>query len=334
MVPHVPKVPRVPGEGALALASRWFAPSIVARVFEPLIADWQREWQDAPPRRRWQVSVRAFTAFCCAVVVSSPAILGESTPPAVSNRIVTRIARFALIVAVLQTLPYAWESELSLAMLLLLIPSGLALAFPFAMVGAVDAIRCDHALPPHRERAAVIKVAIGAVIFMVVFGGFVVPAANQAFRAATYERSLRAQGMDDARIDRIKSSPYAPARGLRELSTYELLTDHGFTDGTRYLSAYVGRELNNRASLALVPVSLLWLRWRLLDVPRRRGARLPATVVAIAASVGYGLLRSVDGLIEGGLNLSQGTGAWSPLVVISLALFLDSWRRTRRTAVA
>lgn len=323
-----------PGTGALAFVARWFDPSIVARVFEPLIADWQREWQDAPPRRRWHVSLRAFTAFCCAVVVSSPAFLRESTPPEVSNRIVTRIARFALVVAVLQTLPFAWESELSLAMLLLLIPSGIAFAFPFAMVGAVDAIRCDHALPPHRERAAVIKVAVGAVIFMVVFGGFVVPAANQAFRAATYERTLRARGMGDARIDRIQSSPYAPARGLRELSTYELLTDHGFTDGTRYLRSYVDRELNNRASLALVPVLLLWLRWRILDVPRKRWAPLPATVVAVAAIAGYGLLRSVDGYIEGGLNLSQGTGAWSPLAVIAIALFLDSRRRTRRAAVA
>src|SRR5262249_31946709 len=37
---------------AIALASRWFDEQTYRRTFEPLIADWQREWQDAPPRLR------------------------------------------------------------------------------------------------------------------------------------------------------------------------------------------------------------------------------------------------------------------------------------------
>jgi hypothetical protein len=37
---------------ALLFAQRWFDAATVQRVFEPLIADRQREWQDASPSRR------------------------------------------------------------------------------------------------------------------------------------------------------------------------------------------------------------------------------------------------------------------------------------------
>ena len=37
---------------ALAFVSRWFDEGTVRRVFEPLIADWQRQWLDAPSSRR------------------------------------------------------------------------------------------------------------------------------------------------------------------------------------------------------------------------------------------------------------------------------------------
>ena len=42
---------------ALAFASRWFDEATVHRTFEPLIADWQREWyienSDANILLRW-----------------------------------------------------------------------------------------------------------------------------------------------------------------------------------------------------------------------------------------------------------------------------------------
>ena len=55
---------------ALAFASRWFDAATVQRTFEPLIADWQREWQDARRSRRARVSMRGLAAFIFAVIVS------------------------------------------------------------------------------------------------------------------------------------------------------------------------------------------------------------------------------------------------------------------------
>ena len=49
---------------ALAFVSRWFDEATVRRTFEPLIADWQREWQDAPPARRRWVSLRGLWRLC------------------------------------------------------------------------------------------------------------------------------------------------------------------------------------------------------------------------------------------------------------------------------
>lgn len=307
---------------ALAFANRWFDAATVQRVFEPLIADWQREWQDASGLRRWSVHLRAFTAFCCATVLSSHRILRQPTPASVSNRIVVRICRFVLVITALQTLGWRWQSDFSALLLLLLVPSNLVVAFPFAMIAAVDAIRRDHALPPHTERAAVAKLAIAAMVFMIVFGGFVVPEANQAFRTASYKQVLlRADPDSAARAARYGRGE--PRRGLRELNTYELLTDHGFTDGSRFLPEHVNRELSLRAALMVLPLVLLWLRWSLLDRPTGRWTPLPPTVVAVAAFVVFGMVWQRTVL-----------GPWPSLMIVSVLLGLDAWLRARKRVLA
>jgi hypothetical protein len=137
---------------ALAFATRWFDTATVHQVFEPLIADWQREWNDETPSRRWRVSLRGITAFITAVVVSSPRIAATMSPSAVTNRIVVRIARFTAIATAVMLVPPAMQMEplwARGATMLFLIPSTLVLAFPFAMVGAVDALRRTEPLPPH-----------------------------------------------------------------------------------------------------------------------------------------------------------------------------------------
>ena len=119
--------------------------------------------------------------------------------------------------------------------------------------GAVDAIRGHEALPPHVERAVVTKLAMIAVALMVFFHGWVVPAANQAWRT-----NMMPAGMS------------APARGVRELTTMELINDPSRahareTTNAGSRAAVIRRELNNRANLALLPALLLWLRWGMLE---------------------------------------------------------------------
>ena len=58
-----------------------------------------------------------------------------------------------------------------------------------------------------------IPLGLLATVFMLIVGGWVVPAANQTWRVAMW----RAQGQPGP------SRAQAPVRGIRELSTYELI---------------------------------------------------------------------------------------------------------------
>ena len=89
---------------ALAFATRWFDDATVRRVFEPLIADWQREWQDAQPRQRRRVSLRGIRAFVLAVMVSSPQIIVTSAP-GVTNRVASRVTRVTSVLTLVLMIP-------------------------------------------------------------------------------------------------------------------------------------------------------------------------------------------------------------------------------------
>ncbi len=61
----------MPGTRLLEFARRWFPPSTVSSVFEPLVADWQRELRDAsqaPLARRAAVVVRGLLAFTVTLI--------------------------------------------------------------------------------------------------------------------------------------------------------------------------------------------------------------------------------------------------------------------------
>jgi len=183
----------------------------------------------------------------------------------------------------------------------------MVLAFPFAMVMAMDAIRGGEPLPPHVERALAVKLGATAIALVVLFGGWVVPAANQVWRT-----------------EMAPDPAYVPPRGVRELTTLELFTDPAratapapFTRLGR--AGAINREKHNRAVLALLPAVLLWLRWGQHQRPRRRWySPLPGSIATVIAFVGFFSLYMASVAIEPKLNLSPGTGLWTPLVAFVL----------------
>lgn len=306
-----------PGTRLLAGAARWFPPETIARVFEPLVADWQREWLDAPlPRRTW-IRWRGIIAFSAAACALTPRLVFLTpTPPAITRRIVARLIIFISVTSTLMSLPFLLELRTLApgrlaALLFWLLPAGIALAFPFAMGFVVDGIR-RHRSPSPAERVALLRTAIAAVVFTLVFAGWVVPASNQQFRLTVKADPLR-----------------PPARGFRELTIYQLFAEPGFAvadpGGTRANS--LRREQHQRVSLLVLPLVLMWLRWRALDHPTPQ-LLLPAWLASIAAIVTYVLLRWNDEAIEGMLRAGPGLGAWVPLA--AFAGFV--WARQRLTA--
>lgn len=292
-----------PGTRLLAFASRWFDAATVSRVVEPLVADWQREWRDAPPSHRTWIRMRGVVCFAIAMTALAPrALVLTPTPPAMLRRVVARLVIFLIASSAILSLPFLFELRRiapgRLAVVLFwLLPAGLAMVFPFAMGYIVDAIRRRRVSPV--ERIAVVRTSLAAVAFMLLFAGWVVPATNQQFRLT------------------VKADPWhPPARGFRELTTYQLFTGTGpraFGDPGEAYEVSRRRVQHERASLLLLPLVLIWLRWRALDHPSPQWL-LPPGLAATVTLGTYLILRWNEQAIESVLGTGPGFGAWAPVI--------------------
>ena len=298
---------------ALAFASRWFDEATVRRTFEPLIADWQREWQDASGARRPWVSLRGLSAFICAVAISGPTIIATPVPRSISRRVAKRIAVFCLVVAGALSIlmvrsrdPIEQDAPLWAAMLLMALPAALTMAFPFAMVMAVDAIRRDAAVPPHVERAAALKLGVIAVCFMLTVGGFVAPLASQEWSALSTPAGWN-----------------TPQPRWQQLSTVALLTHPERATAimpNQYTRAgEIRRELINRSVLSVLPAMFVWLRWTALSQPRRRRFwPLPTALMTAVVVVAFFMTFYSGFILERKWAWQPGTGLFVPLIVFGL----------------
>lgn len=301
-----------PTDALLRFARRWFDERTVANTFEPLLADHQREWLDAPRSSRAWMAMRTAAVFIVALLSLAPrAVLCAPVPASTTRRIVARMIIFISVVSATVTIPFLTELRTvapdRLAWLLMwLWPGAVLLAFPFAMGFTVDGVR-RHAVPTYLERLAMLRAAIVAVAVTIVLGGWIVPAANQQFRVTVWGD---------------RTPP--PARGARELTTPQLLQAPWLAraEGLRRADA-IQRELHNRASLAVLPIILIWMRWRALNRPSPRWV-LPAWLAATMTFGLYGVLRGNDATLEQLFNLVDGAGAWIPLVTfVLIALVRD-----------
>lgn len=153
----------MPGTRLLAVARLWFAPSIVSSVFEPLVADWQREWHEAPLQRRVWTNVSGRAAFVMAGVVLAPRIAVTPVPWPLAVRLATRVAGFYAIALAITTAVMLGQGT-PLSGWLALAPALLTILVPFAMAPAADAIRCQTAWPTDVERHTAVKlIAIGSI---------------------------------------------------------------------------------------------------------------------------------------------------------------------------
>ena len=310
---------------ALAFVSRWFDDATVRRVFEPLIADWQRQWLEAPSSRRRLIVFYGFMAFACAVIVSIPRIVLTPSPEGLTNEIARRITKFTAVAAALLMIPVFielttwWMRDASWirgSLYLLALPSAITIAFPFAMTGAVDLIQRREMLP-NVGRAAALKLGAFALLFMFAYSGWVVPASGQAARIA-----MNPDGMG------------APLLRDEDLTTSQLVFDPDratvFAQGTYSASrsASIQSELNKRIVLIALPLVLLWMRWRALGAPRGRWIKplpwMAATPIAMAAFVG---LLFLGFQIEKEFGLAPGIGCWLPITAYVLWVSVTKYCR-------
>jgi hypothetical protein len=297
---------------ALAFAARWFDPALVHRVFEPLVADWQREWMDAPIARRSWTITRGMASFVMTFLLLAPrTLLFSPAPQGMTRRVVRPMVFFVSVACAFLAIPFLLDlrdvsPQRQAWLLLMLLPSAIAFAFPFATSYAVDSLRRGPEVS-FAERLAVARLAIAAALFVFLFGGWVVPPMNQMFR-------VDVRGYDIP----------APNRSVRELTTAELIFEPSlapayepYTGGANRQSR-VGAEIQNRAFLVALPILLVWLRWRALDLPRQGWLPLPAGVSAAVMMVAVITLYFSSWRIEQEFALSRGAGHWlSALTLIA-----------------
>jgi hypothetical protein len=236
----------MPGTRLMQFARRWFSPSTVSSVFEPLVADWQRQWNDATPAQRRWINARGFAAFATTTAMMAPRLVLASGTLRVRPLVLAACFWFAT--SILLALPFREPLNL----LWLVLPSTLTLMLPFAILPALDAMRRDGEEPTTADRRGALMLVIVAACGVAIGQGWVTPVANQYYRNET--------------TSRMNGRPSVAWKGVRERTTLDLIAGEGSTIPAPART----RELTNRATLALLPAVLVWLRWRSLGRARHR----------------------------------------------------------------
>lgn len=260
----------MPGTRLMHFARRWFPSSMVSSVFEPLVADWQRQWNEATRAERRWINVKGSVAFAFTAIMLTPRL--AVAPTAFRARPLALAGAFWLLTSCLLTLPFVQEG-LPLKFIWLLLPGSLTLMLPFAILPAIDAMRQDRQAPTPRERRTALTLVAVAVCGVAIGQGWLTPAANQRWRNQV--------------MSELNGRPTVASRGVREVTTGELIAGD-----VAILPALHGiprvRELNMRLSLALLPAVLAWLRWQSLRRPRTGSWPLvKSCVLAIAAAAAF-----------------------------------------------
>jgi len=246
-------------ERVLAWIAALFGEDVMARVFHPLVADWQHEMRHAHcgvPRLRSAIAgtlALGSAALLTAVSMATP----WRAAPAMRWSTRRTLAGFGTVGTLILLAPFLkyQDGSLRLALwLVALMPSSLPVALSFALLPA--AMACAAVEPASarvRSRFFVVGVTAITIVYVTLSVAWLGPLANQIWREAIAGASLD--------------------RGIHELAVSELWT----ADTRRYGQHALEVEWRTRLSLAIAwPAALALFGWR---VGRHRGQ---VTVCAMA----------------------------------------------------
>jgi hypothetical protein len=256
----------VPGTKLLRLARSWFDATTVSRVFEPLIADWQREYGTAASAQ-WLCRLRGVTAFCWAFAL----VVMRELPRAVPRfkRALLLYTAFVVLSSALMLLPYGDMLVTSPATLL--IPSSLALGLPLALVPAAMWLAATRGYQAHEARRALVQLTACVLLAQMLLVGWITPIANQMWREDVFARRQK-QGLRAG----------SAARGERELTVVELFRNRG-RDAIAPPRARA-REKHARVIVALSPLIMATVGLLLARRGRESRLRIVAAWVGVPAT--------------------------------------------------
>ena len=308
-----------PGDRLRALATRLFSERTRRRLIDPAIADLQAEFaascRTGSAFHRLRALAAGYISVVKVLVIATCGDLRQGattwTPDEVAST--RRGALIALAVTAAGTALFTGHilGDVGFAQYQYLVPSALPLSVPLGL--AIASAWMLHAAVRTRKIAAALLITGGLMsAAMFVNLGWVVPDANQAFRAAVY-----------ARLD---PTGAAPARGANELRSAELRErmferrNSGHESEARWLELTYYR----RWSMSATPLAMVALMVALAF--RRRWSRQELTSVAVGISMAhYALVISAFSLAELHVARPIVVGWAAPFLCLAAALLLTSW---------
>jgi len=231
----------MPGARMLAIAQAWCSPDTVARVFEPLIADYQADGASRQGIHRLRCTLAGVACFVVSFALTFGRDLRRPLPQGLTGR---SSLTFMVFVALGMTVQFATMFDdfvQSGANTSLIFPAFLGLALPLALVPATILVATDPRWPAHAVRRAIACGAAALVTTLIVLNGWVVPNFNQRLRVATAAH----YGQPPV------------ARGNRELSLRELAATAAPSDAVSAPRRPSRRyELHARLGLMFSPIPI------------------------------------------------------------------------------
>lgn len=260
----------MPGDRLLTWIRDWFDEGTVHRVFEPMVADWQRECRGAAGAQRLRSLIRGYACLALTALLTWPRVFAARLPHAASLTSALLTMIFIAGGAAIAMVPYAFVAPLLTTDLL---PSAVAMAIPLAPV-PVAVLLARRGLPRWQQRVAVMRVAIGCALVMIPLAGWLTPSANQRWREDVYA---------------VLYGPAARAhvpRGPRELSVQELVAPRAPADLTTRETHSRATELHARLSVVALPVTMAALG---LAAAATATASTPAIGALFWSAIGAGV---------------------------------------------
>ena len=308
-------------ERLLAFASRWFDPDTIANVFEPLIADWQREWHDRPASIWGGARILVGGAGALALSIAQCLLTGGLRMPRIAlvkGAAVLILSTALLVLIQIGLNTQQFEADFPFEMRIwMALPLVLPLAVPLAMLPVMMLIRGAGRTS---TRAAAVVMFAGALLTLVTTG-WLTPLARADVRASLFEEiELRAVANEQAGR---YSYPSTAARQVRnETPEQRAQRRQAWHSSPLYVAsqANMTRPRWNRSTfmMAALGVALGALGWALGGLGRTKMIHAAGwwSLAWLAMMI---LDNRMQYWVNGGVLRLARAPDWLPLVVFGLA---------------
>jgi lipopolysaccharide export LptBFGC system permease protein LptF len=218
----------LPGQSLRRFAVRVLPEATIRRVVDPVLADWQAEYEQAASRastweRRWVrysgygILLRALVVYGCFRLAAPWHGWSSDDRSSLSRMLVTTAAATVALIGLLAYKPASdVAAHFSAPVVALLIPQAVPIAAPLGLLLGILYASRSSPLSRRLTRAGVVAAIVLSLGSFVLLNQ-VVPAANQAFRVAVFQELQLASG----EVARPLATSH-PRRGPAEMTFAEL----------------------------------------------------------------------------------------------------------------